>query len=98
MRRGDPAVAELFAPDARLVGLGTVIAGRPEIRRFYTDSIARATPSPRSCGDLMAAGNRVAAEILIDLADGTTMHVMDLFEVGPRGLIASLTYFVSEHP
>ena len=98
MRRGDSGVADLFASDARLVGLGTIVKGREAIRRFYNESIARASPLPQPCGDHLVGANRVAAEILITLADGTTMHVIDLFEIGDDGLIACLTYFVADHP
>jgi len=41
------------------------------------------------------SGNRVAAEIRISLADGTSLHVVDLFVVD-CGLIRLLTYFVAD--
>lgn len=97
MRRGGFGVAELFHPDAQLIGLGTVVSGRDAIRAFYADAIARGGPSPRPGGPMLADGSRVAAEIFIDLADGTVIHAMDLFEVD-GGLIRSLTYFIADHP
>lgn len=96
IRGRDAGVADLFHEDGRLVGLGRVTAGREAIRAFYAESIARASPSPSLVGDLLASGSRVAAEIEIALADGTTNHVVDLFVV-EDGLIRSLTYFVCEH-
>ena len=97
MRAADPSVAELFHDDARLVGLGTVVSGRPQIASFYGEAIRNASPTPRPVGPLLVGDGRVAAEILIDLADGTTMHVVDIFEVDD-GRIRTLTYFVADHP
>ena len=97
MRNGDPGVAALFHEDARLVGLGTIVSGRPAIAEFYAHSIRNASPAPRAAAPLAVEGNRVLAEVYIDLANGITMHVVDLFEVDD-GLIRSLTYFVSDHP
>ena len=96
IRSRDPAVADLFHESGELVGLGRVTAGREAIRRFYAESIANASPTPELLGELLVSGARVAAEIRIALADGTSMHVMDLFEV-ETGLIRSLTYFVADH-
>ncbi len=97
MRAGDEGVADLFHDDARLVGLGTVVAGRDAIRSFYAESIRRAGPAPRLVAPFLVEGPRVGAEILIDLNDGSTLHVLDLFVV-EDGLIRSLTYFVADHP
>jgi hypothetical protein len=97
MRAGDPRVAELFHDDARLVGLGAVIAGRPAIDEFYASSIAAARPVPELLGPPLVGGNRVAVEIRIALAYGGPLHVVDLFEVDD-GKIRTLTYFVCEHP
>jgi len=97
MRAGDLAVADLFADDAVLLGLGRRTQGREAIRAFYSASIATGGPQPRSAGSLLSDGERVAAEIYIDLADGSTMHVVDLFRV-EQGRIRSLHYFVADEP
>ena len=96
IRGRDPAVAELFDESGELIGLGGVTSGRDAIRDFYADSIAHASPTPELTGDLLVSGSRVAAEIRIQLADGTSMHVVDLFHVEDE-LIRSLTYFVADH-
>jgi hypothetical protein len=97
MRRGDRAVADLFHDDARLVGLGTVVEGRPAIDEFYDASISAARPQPRVIGEWLVSGSRVAVELEIGLDGAPTIHVMDLFDVdGDR--IRSLTYFVADHP
>lgn len=97
MRAADPAVAELFHDDARLIGLGTVVHGRPAIDTFYAASIRDARPQPRALGPWMVAADRVAVELEIALASGETLHVVDLFVVdGPR--IRTLTYFLADHP
>lgn len=97
IRAGDPGVvSELFHENGELIGLGGVTSGRAAIRDFYAESIARASPAPEQVGDLLASGTRVAAEIRIGLADGASMHVVDLFVV-EDGLIRSLTYFVADH-
>ena len=93
---GDPSVADVFHEEAELIGLGQITAGRPAIRAFYEESIRQASPQPELIGELLAAGSRVAAEIRIALADGTEMHVVDLFVV-EGGEIRSLTYFVANH-
>jgi len=92
----DPRIAELFAPDASLVGLGTTVTGRDAIAEFYRESVERASPSPTVVGALMVDGSRVAAEIVIALTNMAPLHVIDLFEV-KDGLINSLTYFLSDH-
>ncbi len=96
IRAADRGVADLFHVDAELIGLGGRTRGRDAIRAFYGQSFDQARPSPRLVGELMSAGSRVAAEIEIGLADGTVMHVVDLFVV-EEGLIRSLTYFVADH-
>ena len=96
IRSRDPGVADLFHESGELVGLGGVTSGREAIRAFYAESIANASPTPELVGELLASGARVAAEIRIALADGTSMHVVDLFVV-EEGLIRSLTYFVADH-
>jgi hypothetical protein len=96
IRARDPEVAELFHDDAKLVGLGTITEGKPAIREFYERSIRGASPTPSLVDSLLVAGPRVGAEIQIALANGTSLHVLDLFVV-EGGLIKSLTYFVAEH-
>ena len=93
----DGQIAALFAPDASLIGLGTVVRGNPAIAEFYRESIERAAPTPTLVGPLLVEGSRVAAEIVIELTGLPPLHVVDLFVVN-GGLIDSLTYFLSEHP
>ena len=97
MRNGDRTVADLFHLDAQLIGLGTIVTGRPAIAAFYGGAIDNAGPKPEPLGELLVDGGRVAAEVAIHLNDGVVMHVVDLFVV-EAGLIRSLTYFVSDHP
>jgi hypothetical protein len=94
---GDPTVASLFSEAASLVGLGTVVSGKEAIAAFYRESIERGGPVPALLGPLLVEGPRVAGEIRISLADGSALHVLDLFVVND-GLIDSLTYFISDHP
>lgn len=96
MRAGDISVVELFHEDATLVGLGTTRTGTKEIHAFYQGVIERAGPTPRFAGPLLVDGSRVAAEILIDLSDGQTVHAVDLFVV-TESRIRSLTYFLCAH-
>jgi len=96
IRGRDPGVADLFHEDASIVGLGGVKSGRETIRDFYKASIEGASPTPALTGELLVSGSRVAAEINISLADGSTVHAMDLFVV-EEGLIRSLTYFIADH-
>lgn len=96
IRGRDPSVADLFHEEATLIGLGGIKQGRETIREFYAGAIENAAPTPALVGDLLASGNRVAAEINIALSTGSTLHVMDLFVV-EKGLIRSLSYFVADH-
>ena len=96
MLAGDPAVVELFADDAVLCGLGRRIEGRTAVREFYERAIADAAPQPRVTM-LLADAQHAVAELWIGLADGSEMHVLDLFDV-TDGQIQSLTYFVADHP
>ena len=97
IRAGDISVAELFHADATLIGLGQETKGRDAIREFYHGAIDGARPTPRSIGNLLADGSRVAGEVMIDLADGEVVHAVDVFVV-EEGLIRSLTYFLCDHP
>ena len=95
IRARDSGVADLFHEDGSLIGLGRLTSGRESIRTVYAESIANASPTPVLIGDLLSCGNRVAAEIRIALADGSSLHVVDMFVV-ESGLISSLTYFVAD--
>jgi hypothetical protein len=94
MRARDLSVVDLFHDDGSLLGLGGQRCGRTAILEFYRDVIDRAGPSPRQAGPLLVKGPRVAAEIYIDLPNGSTIHAVDLFHV-EDGLIRSLTYFIA---
>jgi hypothetical protein len=94
MRTRDLSVVELFHDDAELIGLGTRRRGRSAILDFYRGIIEGARPAPRLIGSLLADGERVAAEILIELPGGATVHAVDLFDT-KDGLIRSLTYFIA---
>ena len=97
MQAGDKDVYKLFHDDAVLNGLGRRTTGREAIRQFYSRAIDEGAPQPRLAAPLLREGNRVAGEIHIGLADGATLHVMDLFEV-EAGRIRSLTYFLASEP
>ncbi len=97
MQAHDVRVLELFHDDATLIGLGFRKTGRAEIDEFYTSVISSARPAPRAAGPLLSGGSRVAAEIYIDLTDGSTLHVVDVFVV-EEGRIRSLTYFLADDP
>jgi hypothetical protein len=94
MRERDLGVVELFHEDALLLGLGGQRCGRGAILEFYREVINRAGPLPRQAGPLLAEDSRVAAEIYIDLPNGSTIHAVDLFHI-EGGLIRSLTYFIA---
>jgi hypothetical protein len=96
MRARDPSVVELFHDDASLIGLGKVTQGRLAIHEFYSHVIETAGPTPQIVGELLAAGSRVAVEIVIALAGGASVHAIDLFVV-EDGRIRSLTYFLETH-
>ena len=95
MRDGAP-VDDLFTPDAELRGLGNRVVGRAAIAEFYGRAQQDARPRPEPVA-IAGAADRALAEARIFLADGTVMHVVDVFEIDGE-LIKSLTYFVSDYP
>lgn len=97
MRAGDLGVLDLFREDAVIQGLGFRKQGRDEIADFYGAIIAGARPSPSPAGPLLCDGERVVAEIHIELADGRIVHALDVFVVR-GGRICSLTYFTADYP
>jgi hypothetical protein len=97
MTAGDSGVADLFHDDAHLVGLGTIVRGRPAIDEFYATSIEAARPMPNILGPWLENDGRVAVELSIKLENAPDLHVVDLFVVAD-GKIRSLTYFVADHP
>lgn len=96
VKRRDPGLADLFHDEASLYGLGGTKTGIVAIREFYTAVIKSAGPMPSIVGDLLVAGDRVAAELEIALDDGGSVHAVDLFVVD-AGRIRSLTYFIADH-
>ena len=97
VRAGDPRVAELFHDQAEIRGLGMRRSGRQEIERFYARTLDQGRPAPRLVGPMLIEGGRVMAELSITIADGPSVHVLDLFEV-ENGRILSLTYFLADYP
>ena len=97
MRARDLHVVDLFHDDAVLLGLGMRVTGRQAIAAFYAQAIERGGPQPRLAGPLMSDGSRVAAEIYIDLSNGSTLHVVDIFHV-EDGRIRVLNYFTADEP
>jgi hypothetical protein len=97
MQAHDLAVADLFHEDAVLLGLGMRVAGRDAIRAFYTQAIEAGGPQPALAGPLMTDGSRVAAEIYIELSEGSTLHVVDMFHI-ENGKIRLLNYFLADEP
>ena len=97
VRAGREDIADLFHADAELLGLGRRVSGRDAIRSFYQEAVTGPRPSPSEPVSLLGDANRAFAEIYIGLADGTTIHAVDVFAVD-GGLVRSLTYFIAEYP
>lgn len=97
VRARDLGVSELFCEDAILLGLGDRVRGRQAIREFYGKAMRDAGPTPSEPVAFLAHGERVFAEIYIELSDGSTIHAVDVFEID-AGLIRSLTYFIADYP
>ncbi|MBT40204.1 MAG: hypothetical protein CL938_16835 [Deltaproteobacteria bacterium] len=97
MRAHDMSVVDLFHEDAVLLGLGMRVSGRQAIREFYAKAIEAGGPQPRSAGPLMTDGRRVAAEVYIDLSNGSIVHAVDIFHV-EDGRIRMLNYFIADEP
>lgn len=97
IRAQDLDVANLFHENAELLGLGMRVSGRKAIREFYAHSIETGGPQPSLAGPLITDGRRVAAEIYIDLADGSQLHVVDMFHI-ENGRIRLLNYFTADEP
>jgi len=97
MQAHDLDVVDLFHDDAVLLGLGMRVAGREAIRTFYTQAIEAGGPQPTLAGPLMTDGSRVAAEIYIELSEGSTLHVVDMFHI-EDGKIRLLNYFMADEP
>ena len=97
IRAGDIGVAELFHEDAERKGLGIITRGKEDIRSFYQGVIENAGPSPTELDPKTIKDNRVFAEILINVGDGTSIHAIDVFEI-VEGRIKSLTYFAADYP
>jgi hypothetical protein len=97
MRAADLGVVELFHDDATLEGLGQLTRGKDAIRSFYSGAIESGGPQPSEPVSLLADATKVAAEVNIELRDGSTVHAIDLFEI-EAGRIRKLTYFIADHP
>ncbi|MCP4006120.1 MAG: nuclear transport factor 2 family protein [bacterium] len=97
MREQDIGVVELFHEDAVLLGLGMRVSGHEAIRKFYSTAIKGGGPSPRMAGPLVSDGQRVFAEVFIDLSIGSTVHAVDVFHI-EDDRIRMLNYFISDEP
>jgi hypothetical protein len=72
------------------------VVGKAAIADFYAHAqqTAAARPEPLL---VLARDDRVMAEARIHLADGTVLHVVDIFEVsGDR--IRKMIYFTADYP
>lgn len=96
IRAGDLKVIDLFHDDAELKGLGMLTSGKDEIRNFYQGVIDNAGPSPTELDPKLLKGNRVFAEIMINLSGDMQIHAIDVFEI-IEGRIKSLTYFTADY-
>ena len=97
MKAGDLAVLDLFSDEAVLQGLGMRRQGRSEIEAFYSGIISGARPSPSPAGPMLSEGDRVIAEVVIELENGTRIPAIDVFVV-EDGRIQSLTYYIADIP
>ncbi len=95
MRAGE-RVDELFADDAEIKGFGRRTRGKAAIAEIYREVQDASTPQPELVA-ITTAGNRVFGEVRVALADGTFLHVVDVFEVDDDR-ITSLTYFNADYP
>ena len=92
---GRADVVELFAPDAQLVGLGTIVSGAVAIGEFYSAILENASPTPEFVGEFLVDGGRVAAQIWVNVEGAEPIPVVDMFEISD-GRIDRLTYFVAD--
>ena len=95
MRAGE-RVDELFADDAEIKGFGRRTRGKAAIAEVYREVQDASTPQPELVA-ITTAGNRVFGDVRVALADGTFLHVVDVFEVDDDR-ITSLTYFNADYP
>ena len=95
MRAGE-RVDDMFAEDAEIRGFGNHVRGKAAIAEIYAGVQDNATPQPEIV-EIVTAGNRAFGEVQVALADGTFLHVVDVFEV-EHDLITSLTYFNGDYP
>jgi limonene-1,2-epoxide hydrolase len=89
-------VDDMFTDDAELRGFGNRVTGKAAIAEMYKGVQDTATPQPEIV-DITTAGNRAFGEARVALADGTSLHVVDVFEI-EDDLIKSLTYFNADYP
>ena len=95
MRAGQ-RVDDMFTDDAELRGFGNRVTGKVAIAEMYAGVQATATPQPEIV-TIITAGNRAFGEVEVALADGTSLHVVDVFDI-EGDLIKSLTYFNADYP
>ena len=95
MRAGE-RVDDMFAANAVIRGFGNHVRGNEAIAEIYAGVQDTATPQPEIV-EVVTAGNRAFGEVQVALADGTFLHVVDVFEV-EGDLITSLTYFNADYP
>jgi len=88
VRDCDPAISELYAPDATLRSADGLYEGREAIARFYEERFREARVQPQ-VEDLFVNLPLVAALLRVSTGDGTVLRVIDVFEVD-EGAIRSL--------
>ena len=86
VRRGDSAVADLFAEDAVLLfGSDGKLVGREAIRAFYARTIESIHPRPE-VDEVLEAPPRYVAIVDVPTSKGR-QHAVDLFELGDEGIV-----------
>lgn len=89
VRAADPAVADLYAEDARLDHGDGVHQGRAAIAAFYRDVFVTTRPQPQ-VEALFVNLPVVAALLRVAMGDGSVLRVVDVFHV-EDGAIQSMS-------
>src|SRR5438445_6014157 len=88
VRAADPAVAQLYAPDAVLDHGDGLHSGREEIEAFYRGVFLNRRPQPHVAA-LFVNLPTVAALLRVETADEGEINVVDVFQVSD-GLIREM--------
>lgn len=86
-------IAQMFTPDGAItMPDGRHFCGHKEIHNLYAGLFSADAPAPQLINSI-GSGLKIATEMVVNLADGSSLPAADFFDLNPEGLIVNLRIY-----